>query len=86
MTFDEQFPDAEVWFQPNDPYNEVAKGPTARPCWRCGTETQFIELNFEAHVCSEACNDKGWQEYFDALKERIEDANLRIQILRDLPG
>ena len=66
MTFDEQYPDAPDWFQPGDPDHEVVKVPGVRPCWQCGTLTRFAELNFEAHVCSEACNDAGWREYFEA--------------------
>lgn len=73
MTFDEQYPDADTWFQPGDPDHEVIKVPgEPKPCWQCGirtgTLTRFVELNFEARVCSESCNDAGWKEYFEACR------------------
>jgi len=72
MTFDERYPDAELWFQPGDDMNEVMKCPEAKPCWQCGTPTRFVELNFEAHVCSEACNDAAWRDYFEACRKAFE--------------
>lgn len=67
-TFDELYPDAPTWFQPDDPWNEVIKVPSRKECWQCTTRTYFCELNFEAHVCSPECNDKGWAEYFRACE------------------
>jgi hypothetical protein len=45
-------------------------------CRQCGELTHYVEVNFETPLCSQACVDAMWDEYFDAcevsrLKERI---------------
>jgi hypothetical protein len=33
------------------------------PCWHCGKDTQWIEINFQAWLCSLECNQAKWREY-----------------------
>jgi hypothetical protein len=68
VTFDEQYPDVPAGFQTGDPWNEVFKSPSVQDCWNCGRKTMWVELNFEAHICSEQCNDAKWKEYLEAFK------------------
>jgi len=76
-TFDELYPDAPLWFQP--PHGEdddgAAKCPTTGPCWNCGTPTAYVDLDFEGHLCSEACRDVKWDEYFQALRQGAGDGD-----------
>ena len=44
------------------------KGQTLSPCFICGEKTHWIEINFEGYCCSEECDDKAWNEYFEAVK------------------
>ena len=40
----------------------------AEPCWHCGEETFWIDLSFEAHLCSEECEDAKWEEFQEVSK------------------
>lgn len=70
LTFDEIYPDAPLWFQPpkREEDDGVMKGPECRECWNCGTLTYYVDLNFEAHLCSEGCRDVKWESYFRAIR------------------
>jgi hypothetical protein len=37
-------------------------------CAVCGDSCKFVSLSFQTWFCSEECNRKMWQEYFEALK------------------
>lgn len=50
----------------------VTKVPTSGPCWHCGAETQWVEINFQAYLCSKACNDAKWDEYAKAFRKSSE--------------
>lgn len=52
MKFEDKYPDAEYL----SIYDGcMLKGDEQLPCWHCGTPTSFIEINYEAHICSEEC-------------------------------
>ena len=38
------------------------------PCWHCGKETRWIEINFESWLCSPECNAAKWKEYEEASR------------------
>lgn len=66
LTFDELYPDAEEDFQPESSHLVFKSGVT-NPCWRCKRPTQWVELSFEAHMCSPACDDESWDDYRRAV-------------------
>jgi hypothetical protein len=42
---------------------------TEKPCWICGKPTTWVELNFQAWVCTGACTDEAWRRYWEADRE-----------------
>lgn len=40
--------------------------PSAYPCWICRKSTNYVEVNFEAHICSRECEERAWDAYFAA--------------------
>lgn len=73
MKLDELYPDASPLWMPGDSdANDrgcVLKCHESHPCWQCGEATTWVEVNFEAHLCSEECLDKAWAEYARALSK-----------------
>ena len=63
MKFDQKFPDADEGFEPKDLL--VFKSSKEQPCAMCKENTSWINLCFEANVCSEECLDALWKEYND---------------------
>lgn len=52
-------------------------------CWHCGKMTKFVDLDFEAHLCSLRCQNakiaeyaKSYNEKFDALE--LEGYNVPV--------
>ena len=43
------------------------------PCWQCGEMTLWIDLSFEAHLCSEECEDEKWEEFGLAFNKGEEE-------------
>lgn len=52
MRFTEKYPNAEFL---SVSFDGMLKGTTLQPCWYCGELTPFVEINYEAHICSEEC-------------------------------
>ena len=77
MTFEEMYPDAVKWDQPAEPQHMVMKVETAEPCWHCQKPTTWIEINFEAFLCSPECDDAKWNEYWEACRRSDERAGKR---------
>jgi hypothetical protein len=50
-----------------DEHTMQAKNGTG-PCWHCGKETPWLEINFQAWLCSLACNRAKWAEYMKASR------------------
>ncbi len=49
--------------------NHYLKGDKLLPCWICFDLTFWLEINFEAPICSEECDNIAWEDYFKACKE-----------------
>lgn len=62
MSFEEQYPKA-VYLEMVTKYGDIMKGNRKYPCWQCGELTSFLEVNFEAYTCSDACAESAWREY-----------------------
>ena len=41
--------------KPLEVRDNILRGRIARPCWCCGEPTEFVEINYEAPLCSEEC-------------------------------
>jgi hypothetical protein len=75
VKFDELYPEATVNSapmivkKPNGDYEGycVIKLDNPVPCWHCGENTQWVELNFEAPLCYGECETAKWAEYRSAL-------------------
>ena len=60
MKYDEKYPNAEAW---DEPEPCILKEDLAEPCFECGVSTSWIELNFQVAICSEECFNKVLEEY-----------------------
>lgn len=61
MRFSEKYQQAETGFQPEG--ENVFLGSCEEPCMHCGHPTPWVDLCFEAHLCSEECSEAAWQEF-----------------------
>lgn len=52
MKYIDKFPDM-VYI--DDVFEGIMRGRSEKPCLICGSPTEFIEINYEAHLCSEEC-------------------------------
>jgi hypothetical protein len=62
MKFSDKYPDAE-YLQEVEP--SIVKFRDGEPCWICGQKTVFIEINFQAAICSEECLGTIDKEYWE---------------------
>jgi len=69
MRFDEEYPDAEMGCEKLGGYVKLSEKP--RPCFMCGFPTQWVDLGYEAPLCSPEC-DKVARE--DAAVRTLEPA------------
>lgn len=51
-----------------DERNCICRGNVKHPCCICGDETEYFELNYEAHVCSEECLKELDEQYDKASR------------------
>lgn len=56
-----------------DIFTNVILGREKAPCAVCGKETEFVEINYECHICSTECLNKMDEDYFKALEESEEN-------------
>lgn len=68
MKYDEKFPCAEYL---DEVQGGMFKGDGKRPCFICGTLTEFVDMDYQAHLCSEECSTELDQR---ALKACLESA------------
>jgi hypothetical protein len=66
MKFDALYPDAS----PGDEMVFEGSGVlkclgTGSPCWHCRELTTWVDINFEAYLCSEECERAKWSEYWE---------------------
>ena len=67
MKFDEKYPNTEILSsQANN--DDIMKGSVEKPCWHCKAPTAWVEMNFQAHLCSEGCVKAKWNEYARACR------------------
>lgn len=60
MIYEEKYPNAK----PKDYlYDDVLIVGTPGPCAVCGRETRFIDICWEAHICSDECNNALCDEF-----------------------
>jgi hypothetical protein len=64
VTFDEMYPHAEHLDMVE---GCILKGGSPRPCWHCNRSTWFLEINFEAALCSPDCVKAKDEEYWKAV-------------------
>lgn len=53
-------------------HNGIARGRDMGKCCVCHQPTDFIEINYEAYICSDECLNKMDDLYFEALKKGVE--------------
>ena len=46
--------------------NGIIRGNEVRPCAVCGELTEYIDIDFECHICSDECQDQMCLDYIDA--------------------
>jgi hypothetical protein len=66
MKYDDKYPNAPKWFSPE--HDAIMKGTQFKPCYNCKELTDWIDLCFESHMCSEECSKIKWSEYTEACK------------------
>jgi hypothetical protein len=44
----------------------ILKGEKYEPCWKCGFPTRFIDMDFQAYLCSTECLELVMDEYATA--------------------
>lgn len=54
LTFDEEYPDAPMGCEKRGGYVKLLEEP--KPCFMCGTLTQWVDLCYEAPLCSVKCD------------------------------
>ena len=64
MKYDLKYPSLEP-ITGNGDADNVLKGREDRPC----EPTTFVELSFEAPLCSEECSEAAWKEYFSYFQD-----------------
>jgi len=53
-------------------FRNIFKADTSGLCWNCKTKTQFIDLCFQAWICSPKCQDIKNKEFFEDLRKSNE--------------
>lgn len=72
MKFIEKYPSMKAVAEVKDC---IMRGGTS-PCAICGDLTEFVEINYEAHICSDECLDK--MEADKELARNTEDERCQI--------
>lgn len=70
MTFDEEYPDAPMGFEKPGMHVKLLEEP--KPCFWCGTLTQWVDLGYEAPLCSRRCDAEAAA---DAARRSVPRAN-----------
>lgn len=53
--------------------NGVIRGYDALPCAICNEDTEYVDINFECHICSDECQEKMDRDYIDACLKHMDD-------------
>ena len=75
MKYSDKYPNAEY---AQNVEHGIIKGKRKDNCYVCGTLTDFIDIDFECHICSEECLDKITDEFIKASMKKgsIEFGNI----------
>lgn len=73
MRFDEEFPDALIGCEKSNSYVKMAGD--ARPCFMCGTLTHWVDLGYEAPLCSPECDQAARED----AAARVREASLTVE-------
>lgn len=76
-TFEEMYPKMKK-DDPDIMYNGISIWKTVdpkKPCWNCGVLTSFVDISFEAYICSEHCEDIKWEEFVISYNNNMEKNN-----------
>ena len=71
MKYDKKYPNAKHNEEP-EMLIVCFKDSPPKPCWHCGEPTVFVEISFEAAMCSDECNVAKWKEYEEAERRAQE--------------
>ena len=61
MKYNDKYPDAEYLDMVDQ---TIMKSTIKDNCYNCGELTNFIDIDFECHVCSEECEDEILDQFF----------------------
>lgn len=75
MLFSEKYQQAKIQEQPEG--EDVFLGSREYPCMECGRPTPWVDLCFEAHLCSEECSQAAWHGFLWA--SRASDAKILVE-------
>lgn len=76
MIYEEKYPNAK----PKDRlYDDVLLVGSLGPCAVCGRQTRFIDICWEAHICSDECNNILYDEFTQDLKGHSETSDKYIE-------
>lgn len=64
MDFDEKYPHA-IFLE--EPETDIIKGERKWSCSNCKKPTNWIEINFMTHLCSEECVKAKWIEFEESF-------------------
>lgn len=56
MKYKDLYPNLKPIFEEaNDPYANVIKGSQEKPCHWCEEPTEYVDIDYESHFCSQEC-------------------------------
>ncbi len=79
MKYDDRFPDTARLESPEDAPG-VMQGGEETPCWHCGQPTTWLDLCFEAPICSEECDAAKTNEWVQAERAAARYARLSLAL------
>ena len=68
MKYADKFPDMKPIL---DVCENMIRGGDTKPCLICGSPTEYIEINYEARLCSEECVAEMDRRADDAFKRYL---------------
>lgn len=78
MKFDELYPDSKPDLRKSYNYqgSDLFKYGELKPCCNCGELTDWIDMSFEANLCSEECEYQKWREFGNAYNNVPPDSKM----------
>lgn len=69
MKFSDKYPDIKPGEIISAGPDFILRSKTPDNCWNCTAQTEWIDVCFEAHVCSDECSRTQWAEYAQDIAE-----------------